>query len=295
MNNAMSSYKQTQFNTIGRADLTIMLYDGAIRFLEQAQEKIRERNMQDKGNLISRAIAILGELDASLNMQQGGEVAQNLHHLYLLSTKNLLMANSKVDANMVKSVQTNLEKLRDAFAKAMQTPEAKEMLQRMGPLPQITTNNTKNMQMGGDIHLRAEQLRQIQLKASALELAREKLNNALTEEEKLQAQQAISAILEKTRPSMMQSPVTSSLAQKASLAFTKASGQTSPVLQTETTASVSPNVQAETITPVQNRSTQENSYTLNPTTVPSASITPSLNTSALINRKMALYKNISNS
>jgi len=233
MNNAMHSYKQTQFNTIGRADLTVMLYDGAIRFLEQAQEKMLEKDMQAKGNLISRAIDIIQELDSSLNVAQGGEMAQKLHQLYFLSTKNLLMANLKLDISMIQSVQDNMTRLRDSFAEAMQTPEAKAMLQQMGPLSQATTGSLNKLSLGGSINQRAEQIKQTKSKAEALELAKNKLASATTQEEIQLAQKEIATLLQKANTDVVQKVVPTALAQKASLAFTKTSTQLKPVAQVE--------------------------------------------------------------
>ena len=234
MNNVMHSYKQAQVNTIGRADLTVMLYDGAIRFLEQAQEKMLAKDMQAKGNLISRAIDIINELDASLNLEKGGEIAKNLHQLYFLSMKNLLMANIKLDMSILKSVQKNLTSLRDAFAEAMQTPEAKRALAQMGPLPQMAAGNTAKLQTGGSINARAEQVKQVETRVKALEAAKAKVSNAKTPEEALQAKEEMSALMEGATSIFAQKAAPTSLVHKASLAFAKANGQNpqaSPIAQ----------------------------------------------------------------
>ena len=55
LNTATQSYRQAQVTTIGRADITLMLYDGLLRFLDLAAEKMEQNKIQDKGNYISRA------------------------------------------------------------------------------------------------------------------------------------------------------------------------------------------------------------------------------------------------
>ena len=76
MQNAAHAYLQTQVGTTGRGEIIVMLYDGALRFLAQAREKMEARDMAGKGMLISRALDIINELDSSLNMEAGGELAR---------------------------------------------------------------------------------------------------------------------------------------------------------------------------------------------------------------------------
>lgn len=231
MNNAMQSYKQTQVVTLGRADVTLLLYNGAIRFLEQAQEKMIEKDMQAKGNLISRTIDIINELDSSLNMAQGGELSQNLHKLYGFLKRNLTMANFRVDVAMAKSVQKNLEVLRDSFQQAMQTPEAKEMLRQMGPVKQASSGAVATSQISGSIEGRANAIKEMKDKAQALEKAQAQLASANTDEEKMLAREAVQkareAIQKKRSPMFGQEDtsgaVSASLTSKASKAFATAS------------------------------------------------------------------------
>ncbi len=165
MLNATQSYKQAQVNTVGRADITLMLYDGLLRFLDLAAEKMEQKQIQDKGNYISRALDIINELDSTLNMEKGGEISKGLHNLYLLTNKNLLMANLKNDLAILKSVRANMQVVRDSFYEAMQTEEAKEMLMKMGPVPVQASNGNAQMKFGGSIQERADKIKEAQQKA----------------------------------------------------------------------------------------------------------------------------------
>lgn len=230
MNNAMQSYKQTQVVTLGRADVTLMLYNGAIRFLEQAIEKMIEKDMQAKGNLISKTIAIIDELNSSLNMTLGGELSQSLHKLYGFLTRNLTMANCRVDVEKAQSVLKNLVILRDSFQEAMNTPEAKVMLRQMGPVKQATSGSVEQSRIGGSIADRAQIIKETKEKAQALEKAQAKLAVAKTEEEKAiateEVQKAREALLGKRNAMAGQenTPVSASLTNQASKAFATASG-----------------------------------------------------------------------
>ena len=132
MQNAAHAYLQTQVGTTGRGEIIVMLYDGALRFLAQAREKMEARDMAGKGMLISRALDIINELDSSLNMEAGGELAQNLHNLYFLCNTRLLQANLKLDTARLDSVVEILTGLRSAFAEILHTPEAQAACARMG-------------------------------------------------------------------------------------------------------------------------------------------------------------------
>jgi len=106
---------QTQVTTTTPGHLVVMLYDGAITFLEQAKVLIQERNYAQKGILISQALDIIAELDGSLNVEKGGELAQNLHKLYLYCSTRLLQANLKMDTALIDEVIKILSSFRASF------------------------------------------------------------------------------------------------------------------------------------------------------------------------------------
>lgn len=122
MHRAANAYMQTQVTTTTPGHLVIMLYDGAINFLEQAKEEIKAGHYAQKGILISQALDIIAELDSSLNIEKGGELAQNLHALYMYCNTRLLMANLKMETSFVDEVITILSSFRSAFAEINNPP-----------------------------------------------------------------------------------------------------------------------------------------------------------------------------
>ena len=116
MHKAANAYMQTHVTTTTPGHLVVMLYDGAITFLEQAKEEIAARNFAQKGILISQALDIIAELDGSLNNEKGGELAQNLHRLYMYCNTRLLRANLKMDTAIIDEVIGILSSFRSAFA-----------------------------------------------------------------------------------------------------------------------------------------------------------------------------------
>ena len=124
MQKGVQAYFSTHIATTDQGQLLLMLYDGALKFLAQAREKMLERDMAGKGMLISKAIDIVNELASSLNMEKGGNLAENLNNLYFLCTARLLQANAKLDVKQLDSVVSILSGLRSAYAQIVNTPEA---------------------------------------------------------------------------------------------------------------------------------------------------------------------------
>jgi flagellar protein FliS len=118
MQTAARAYLKTQVNTTSQGDILLLLYEGALKFLGQAKEKIAARDYAQKGILISRALDILAELQSSLNAQKGGELADNLQKLYFICSTKLLQANLKMDTAIIDEVMRILAGLRDAFRAA---------------------------------------------------------------------------------------------------------------------------------------------------------------------------------
>ena len=124
MQNAAKTYFQTQFTTMGQGEVLLLLYDGALKFLAQAKEKILVKDYAAKGIAISKALDIIAELEASLNPEVGGALVENLHQLYFICSTRLLMANLKMDIALIDNVIGVLTGLRSAYAEILNRPEA---------------------------------------------------------------------------------------------------------------------------------------------------------------------------
>lgn len=113
---AHNAYTQTKITTAyNPVELVVMLYDGAIDFLDKAATAINMKEVPIKIKYIDKAIAIIEELLNALNLEVGGEIALNLQSLYLHMMKELVLANAKNDGNRVKHVIGLLRELREAW------------------------------------------------------------------------------------------------------------------------------------------------------------------------------------
>lgn len=118
--NPWQSYRQVATRTASPGQLVLMLYEGAVRFLERAQagfdlEDPVEFNTTINNNIL-RAQDIIRELDYSLNVDQGGELAIQLRRLYDYFDRVLLEANLRKDPKGIGEVIHRLTELRDAWA-----------------------------------------------------------------------------------------------------------------------------------------------------------------------------------
>lgn len=116
---AIGAYKRTDVMTADRETVLLMLYEGAIRFLNQAEEAGNANNLAERTRLIGRTIEILGELRASLNFQVSPEIAGHLEALYDFMSNRLLVASTSNEKGALKEVIELLGTLHTAWLEAI--------------------------------------------------------------------------------------------------------------------------------------------------------------------------------
>ena len=116
------AYYQTQIQSRSPLELVVMLYDGALRFLQQTIDAMESRDLVAKRDSLSRAMAIVTELHGMLDLEQGGEVAASLDSLYTYMMERLTTANQQRDTAPVAEVMRLMSGLRDAWSQIAQAP-----------------------------------------------------------------------------------------------------------------------------------------------------------------------------
>lgn len=111
----ITAYKENTITTQSRGRLIVMLYEGAVKFLNQAIVEIEAGNIADKGVYIGKATDIINELDIALDVEAGGDVAGDLRRLYQFMIRHLLMASIRNDAQMIREVIDLLEDLNEGW------------------------------------------------------------------------------------------------------------------------------------------------------------------------------------
>lgn len=108
------AYKETAVLTASPEQLVVMLYDGASRFLRQAQAALQEQAWSLAGEKIGRGEAIVDELLATLNMA-AGELSDRLQAIYVFCKRCLIEARLERDPDKVGHVVRLLGDLREAW------------------------------------------------------------------------------------------------------------------------------------------------------------------------------------
>ena len=108
MNKGLAQYQQV--NTHAGVEganphrLVQMLMEGALQRMAEAKGAILRQDVGGKGEALGKAIAIVGGLRDALNIDQGGQLAQNLDNLYDYMGRQLLLANQRNDEALIDEV-----------------------------------------------------------------------------------------------------------------------------------------------------------------------------------------------
>ncbi|UWG98312.1 flagellar export chaperone FliS [Dehalobacter sp. DCM] len=114
-NNPQAAYKQAAVETASPDKLLIMLYTGAIKFLRLAEKALQENKLEAANNHLIRVGDIINELNTTLNMEAGGEIAANLRALYEFYQGEVIKANIKKDPAYLQPVIEFFEAYRDIW------------------------------------------------------------------------------------------------------------------------------------------------------------------------------------
>ena len=113
---AVATYQEVQVTSRSPLELVVMLYDGVLVALEQAKAALAAGDLVAKRDAMSRAFAILGELQGSLNLEAGGDVAARLDVLYSYLTERLTAANAACDPEPIAEVIYLLSVVREGWS-----------------------------------------------------------------------------------------------------------------------------------------------------------------------------------
>ena len=112
---ASEKYVEGSVSTQERGKLVVMLYEGAMKFLDVARQKLEEEDYVGKGIYIGKAQDIIAELNNSLDMTQGPQIAQDLRALYNFLYAHLNEANIQRDPVKISECIGILSELLEAW------------------------------------------------------------------------------------------------------------------------------------------------------------------------------------
>lgn len=123
-NQAYNAYRDTNVKTASQGRLVVLLYEEAVKQLSLAvsmfddQAKLPVRSIESFGKAILKTQEILTELQVSLDMEKGGEIAKNLMALYIYFNKELTDANIGKDKSRIEPVLKMLTELCESWRQA---------------------------------------------------------------------------------------------------------------------------------------------------------------------------------
>ncbi len=112
-----AAYANNKVMTASPAELTLMLYDGAIKFCNIAIRAIEEGDMEKAHNNIVKVENIIDEFRATLNMKY--KVAEDFENVYAYLRERLTTANIKKDKEILEEVLKHLRTMRDTWKEVM--------------------------------------------------------------------------------------------------------------------------------------------------------------------------------
>lgn len=118
MRNPYAAYEQNAVTTASPGELTLMLYNGCLKFLNQAKSAIEENNYELKNKNIQKAQNIISELMVTLNMDI--PVAKHMMQMYDYINSRLIEANIKNSLEILEEVESFVTEFRDTWKEVIQ-------------------------------------------------------------------------------------------------------------------------------------------------------------------------------
>lgn len=119
VNKGYDQYLRSKIMTASKAELTLMLYDGAIKFCNMAKLSIEKKDIPGANTNIKKAEAIIEEFLATLDHKY--PVAEDFEKVYNYLHERLVQANLKKDPEILDEVLEHLRTMRDTWKEVMRT------------------------------------------------------------------------------------------------------------------------------------------------------------------------------
>ena len=114
---AYAQYKNSKILTASPAELTLLLYEGAIKFCNMAKDGIESKDLEKAHTNIVKAQKIIDYLRQTLDMKY--PVAQDFENIYSYLSQRLIEANVHKDTEIVDEILTHLRSVRDNWKEVM--------------------------------------------------------------------------------------------------------------------------------------------------------------------------------
>lgn len=127
LSNTANTYKQQQVLTASPEQLILMLYNGCVRFMNEAEKAMEEKNIEKAHNSCLKAQNIVLELITTLNMDY--PISKELFLLYDYVEHELIQANMKKDPACIANARTVMNNIREGWVEAMKIARTESQVQ----------------------------------------------------------------------------------------------------------------------------------------------------------------------
>ncbi|MBE2941397.1 flagellar export chaperone FliS [Anoxybacillus flavithermus] len=127
MNNPYQSYQTNAVQTAAPGELTLMLYNGCLKFIAQAKKAIEDKDIEARNTNLLKAQKIIQELMVTLNMEY--EVAKSMMTMYDYIYRRLVEANIKSDMSILEEVEGYVKEFRDTWKQVIQINRQRQYAQ----------------------------------------------------------------------------------------------------------------------------------------------------------------------
>lgn len=131
----IKQYQTSNITTATPEKLMILLFDGALQFLQKAKTAINENNLKERAENIEGARKIIRELMRTIDLENGNDVSKKLFRLYNKMAMNLIRANVQRSTEKIDEVITDITNIRWGFQKAIEiqngTTTVEEVMKEM--------------------------------------------------------------------------------------------------------------------------------------------------------------------
>lgn len=119
LNNPYQAYQQNSVSTASPGELTLMLYNGCLKFIKQARQAIQQKNTQEKNLNLQKAQRIIQELMITLNPEAA--VSESMMSMYDYINRRLVEANISNDLAILTEVEEYVTEFRDTWKQVIQS------------------------------------------------------------------------------------------------------------------------------------------------------------------------------
>jgi flagellar protein FliS len=117
MNKQLKTYQQMHISGLDQKELIVLLYSGALRFIEEGKEIIPQKDVPLINEKLSKARNIFVHLLSTLNMEAGGEIADKLSALYAYFIEKITMANATKNVKDLDEIIPLIQAIKESWEK----------------------------------------------------------------------------------------------------------------------------------------------------------------------------------